>query len=304
MKTQQLFENDERELIFELIYDANRNLMSAKELGEAILGMAACMSIAGRTVQLDFESVHVYAIGEGSVKTRFTFTRREQRTIYIAAVGSALGNILSTTFLGTFTLIGQYGLPALKSPTVEILEKVDKKIIDMCTNADFRKSVTKIALPINELNQKVTIKIDGNSYEINCDNQYKFITEDEELILPELRNGETVKLVGTLTRMNMKNNDLGFEYHDKTLSISPSNPEKNVATEYHQFTPMPRVNVTGIVIRNSDYEVPKLKVISMSEFTEAQTALFDNTEDSSSSGRTLQDDSPTTAKNVKGDDIK
>lgn len=269
-----LITESESELIFELIYDANKSMMSSRDLGEAILGMSTCISVVGRSAKLDFESVHIFPIEHGSIRTLYTFVKRNKDEIIVQTISASLGGVIIAGFLGAVALIGQHGLPALKTPCGEILKSANAAVIELCTNAEFRRSITKIARPVNELNQKVIIKVNENSYEINCENQYKFLTEDEEEILPELQNGETVSLIGMLTRMNMRNNDLGFEYHGKTLSISPVDPDKNVATEYHQFTPLPQVQVMGIVARDNAFVVPRLKVIKMSVPENIQPELF------------------------------
>ncbi len=181
---------------------------------------------------------------------------------------------LNLVNLMIYSLSSKKKLKATWKASKSILKSANAAVIELCTNAEFRRSITKIARPVNELNQKVIIKVNENSYEINCENQYKFLTEDEEEILPELQNGETVSLIGMLTRMNMRNNDLGFEYHGKTLSISPVDPDKNVATEYHQFTPLPQVQVMGIVARDNAFVVPRLKVIKMSVPENIQPELF------------------------------
>lgn len=268
-----MFDYDSENLIFNLIYDADRSFMPAKDLGEAIIGMSTCLRIAGRVSLLDFEDIYIFPIEVGSVKTPFGYiTKKDGKAIIIGAAGG----LASSLIFGSLSSIGQWGLAALKNPSGEILNKVDKKVLELCMNSDYRKSISKIAQPINEQNQKVTIKAGNKGYEITCENQYKFIHEDQEPILPELRNGETVTLKGQLTRMNMvPKNDLGFLYKGRTLSIFPNDPEKNVALEYHQFTPLPEVVVTGIVVRDTDYEVPKLKVIKMEAPKDLQQNLFE-----------------------------
>jgi hypothetical protein len=274
MDLEALFDMADDKTPLELIYAANINKMPAKDLGEAIIGMTMILKIAGRAAAIDFEDVYVYPIQEGSVKTLLVYVKRNKNKL-IAEVGVL---VVGAMILNSFDLIGKFGIAALKNPEAEVMTTVDKKVLELCMNADYRKSVSKIARPVNEENERVTIKVSKDSYEITRENQYKFITEDEEPILPELRNGETVNLVGRLTRMNMENNDLGFDYHGRKLSIYPSDPEKHVAIEYHEFTPMPLVVVTGIVTRNSDYEAPRLKVIKMDEFKPTQENLFEESE--------------------------
>lgn len=282
MEPKALFDLKDDTTPLELIYAANLNKMSAKDLGEAIVGMSTILKIAGRAAGIDFEDVYVYPIQEGSVKTLLIYIKRNKNKL-IADVGVV---VVGTIILNSFDLIGQLGLTMLKKPDAHILTMVDKQILELCMNAEYRKSVTKVARPLNLENKKVTIKVAQDSYDITCETQYKFITEDEEPILPELRNGQIASLTGSLTRMNMRNNDLGFEYHGRTLSIFPNDHKKNVATEYHQFTPLPLVTVTGEVVRESDFVVPKLKVIKMDEAKNEQTRMFDNNASDSASTTT------------------
>ncbi len=250
--------------------------MRATELGDAIVGMATCLRITGRSATLDFEDIYVSPLEEGSIKTVFSFATKNKRELIVSTFGGAAGMVLGTLLLAPFQLIGQYGLAALKNPSAEVMTTVDKKILELCMNADYRKSVTKVAQPINEINQKVTIKVDNKGYEINCDNQYKFITEDEEPILPELHNGETVTITGRLTRINLDQNDLGFEYHGRKISISPEDSEKAVGKEFHQFLENPVVTIIGKVVRDDDFSIPKIRVFEMHEYESAQTSLLDN----------------------------
>jgi hypothetical protein len=271
MQDTKLFDTEERFSPVELIYDADRSLMPAKDLGEAIVGMSIALKIAGRVSLLDFEDVFIYPVQEGSVKSYFVYIKKNKNLI-ITQINII---VVSQVLISSLNLIGHFGLSAFKNPSTEVISGIDKKVLSLCMNADFRKSIVKIAKPINEINQKVTIKIINKSYEITCDNQYKFLLEEDDPILPELKNGEEVSLVGKLTRMNMvPNNDLGFDYKGRILSLTPRDEDKNVATEYHQFTPLPRVVVSGIVVRKSDFEVPRIKVISMNEVNNNQINIF------------------------------
>ena len=272
---QKMFEEIEHELIFELIYDPDKNIMPAKDLAEAIEGMATCMAVVGRVTKLDFETIYVFPPEHGSIKIKLGFNKREQRVIYLAVVSGALANVVSQTFIGAFSLIGQYGLPNLKTPPAEVLQQASKEIIAICTNADFRRSVPKIARPLNELNQSVTIKADDKSYTIDCNSQYKFTAEDEEAILPDLIDGSTVTITGRLTRINLDQNDLGFEYHGRKLSIFPLDRDKAVGKEFHEFLENPIVTITGVVFRDNYFVIPKIGVEKMEEYKPTQNKLFD-----------------------------
>ena len=267
-----LFKIEEDDKPFEMVYDADRSLMPANYLGDAILGMSTVLKIAGRSMKVDFEDVYVYPVKEGSVKTLFVFVKRTRGKQEFTPLGAT---VVGGLIVLSFQFIGEYGIAALKNPSAEIMAKVDKQVLELCMNADYRKSVTKIARPIGDENQNVKIKVDSKGYEIDCNNQYKFIDDEEEPILPDLKNGEKVSLPGTLTRMNLVNNDMGFNYEGNALSIIPNDPKKSVAEEYHQFLPIPRVIVTGIVTRDTYVEMPKIKVISIVEANSTQTSFLD-----------------------------
>jgi len=277
-----LLKIEEKSSLIELIYDADKSLMPGDDLGEAIVGMTTCLKIAGRAALIDFSGVYVYPIEEGSIKTTFAYIKDNHEKVIVDVGGNVVGGLI----LGAFGLIGTYGLATLKNPSGEVLAGVDKKVIEMCMNRDFRKSVSKIAQPLNEVNQKATIKFGSKGYEITCDNQYKFINDDQEKILPELKNGEQVSLIGRLTRMNMvPKNDLGFEYKGRVLSVAPMDDEKNVADEYHQYTPLPQVRIVGIVVRATEYEAPSLRVIRMEDVKDDQLEMFEDDSKATSSSQ-------------------
>lgn len=280
-----LFEDDERVLKIELIYAADQSLMRAMDLSEAISGMSTCLRMAGRFSSLDFEDVYISPLEEGSVRAVFRYVKRNRGRLIEATLTNTSGMILGTLILLPFQLIGQYGLPSLKNPNAEMMASVDKKALELCMNSEYRKAVTKVARPIDELNQKVTIKLDGESYEINCDNQYKFVNEDQEPILPDLRNGETATISGRITRINLDQNDLGLEYMGRKISIFPEDPEKAVGKEFHQFLETPEVTITGIVVRDSDFVPPKIKVLEIREYEPPQLSLLDESATESSTER-------------------
>lgn len=267
-----LFDNFENNLPLELTYTAKDNQMSASDLGEAIIGMSTMMRITGISAGLEFEDVFIYTVEPGSVKTLFVLVKRTRSgKKELTNLG---GTVIGGLIILTLQLIAEQGITLLKNPDSEILKTAEKRVLELCMNSLYRDSVGKIAKPLNEENEKVIVKSGDVSCEITRQSKYKFIDEGKELILPELRDGETYRLAGTLTRMNMKNNDLGFEYHGRTLSIFPADPEKHVANEFYQFLPTPEVIVTGAVVRRSYYEVPKIKVQVMEQFKVEQKMLF------------------------------
>lgn len=255
----QLFSTDMNAFVTELTYDADKSRMPSEELANAILGMTTILKIAGRGAALDFDDVYLTPFEEGSITTPFRFIKKNGDQIMV----NATGNVVSTIILGSFTLIGTYGLHSLTSPKADMFKGINPKIVNVCLNAKYRDAVDKVAKPVSEINQKVTIKIgkEGN-YEINCENQVKFLKSETE-ILPDLKNGMEVSLPGRLTRLNLDPyNDLGFEYKSKRLSLTPLDENESIV-KYHDFLPTPYVTVHGIVDRVSMYDVPTIKVTDM-----------------------------------------
>jgi hypothetical protein len=275
MATIEMFEDTEHEIIFELIYDADKSIMPAKDVSEAIAGMATAMAITGRITKFDFESIYVFPPEHGSYKLKFAFSKKEQRIVYLAVAAGALSNVISTVFINALSLFGEYTITAFKHPNGDMVANVQKEVVELCNSNEFRKSVTKFASPISEYNQKLTVRADGKTYEIDCNNQYKFIQEEDETILPDLHDGQQYTLHGKLTRMNLESNDMGFLYMGRKLSILPADPEKRVGKEFNQFLENPDVLITGVVVRNSYTVVPIIRVLNMVQFVPpAQVDMF------------------------------
>lgn len=268
MSNNKLFEIEDAISSIDLIYDADRSLMPARDLGEAIVGMANCLRIVGRIALLEFSEVYVYPIEEGSVKTKLVYINKHKKQI-IVGIGFTV-----TLLNESLQLINRFSAGAFKAPTIEMIQGVDKKVRDICTSTEFRRSLEKVAQPLGELNQKVTIKYGEKGFEINCDNQYKFLLNKEEPILPELINGETVELEGEITRINKRQNDLGFEYKGRAIAITPIDEDKSSA-DYHRFLEVDKVWIKGVVFRSDLYDMPRIKVIEIRESNPKQIGMFD-----------------------------
>ncbi len=235
------------------------------------MGMDYCLRQAAVVGLLDFDDVYIYPIEEGSVKTTLVYVKKNpwkvvERTSYVAT-------ILSTAIF----LIGNFGAGNFKIPTKEILDAVsDRKVLELCRGYEFRKSLQKVAQPVSEYNETAKIIIGEKTIEINCDNKYDYyVGKENEKILPELVNGETVDLEGQIFRINTDTNDLGFKYKGRRISVSPINEEESTA-QFHQFLELKKVKIKGVVIRESEYEVPSIKVIKITE--EDQLNLFNTKE--------------------------
>lgn len=265
---QQLFNVEATPSEILLIYSANNNAMPAKELGEAIIGLEACLKEVAKIGALYYEGIYIEPIEIGSIKTRLAYIKKIPFKI-IVEIG-----IVAALFNDSFQVIDRFGANNLKNPSKEILEQInDKRVLDLCRSFEFRNGLQKIAQPLNEENNKAQIIISDKTLQITCENKYHFyVDKQEEPILPELINGEEVTIEGEITRINKKLNDLGFIYKSYTLNVSPLDKEKSTA-KFHEYLEMDRVKLTGIVIRDSEYEVPKIKVINITPIENPQQKL-------------------------------
>jgi hypothetical protein len=232
--------------------------------------MEMCLRSAGRIGLLNFDSIYIQPIERGSIKTTFRYVKKNPLQIV-----SGLGFVVQL-FANSFTVIDHFGINNVKAPTKEILETIgDRKILQLCQNNDFRIGVEKIAQPVNEITQKAQIRLDDRSIEITCDNRERFLIGNlNEKILPELINGETVELTGEITRINKTpNNDLGFEYKNRRLAVVPLEEDKSTA-DFHQYLAYNSVKLKGVIVRNSEYEAPRIKVISITDNTVSQKEIF------------------------------
>lgn len=252
-----------------LIYDAQKSLMPARELGEAILGMESCLKIAGRISLLNFDDIQIEPIESGSIKTVFRYVKKNP--VIIISGLDLIANLMNNSM----DIIGKFGIDNVKTSKPEIIQQVtDERILRMCQNAEFRQGLEKIAKPINEDNKAASVIIGGISYQISPDNKYQFIIGPEkEKILPELINGDTVNIVGEITRINKTTNDLGFRYHNRILSVVPIDDNESTVI-FHQYLAMNEVRLTGVVVRLTDYELPRIKVIRIDDNKPEQQSLF------------------------------
>ncbi len=265
---QQLFQVDPSSSEIFLVYSAEKSAMPAKELGEAIIGLETCLKEAAKIGMLAYDNIYVLPIENGSVRTKLIYVQKHpwqtvERISYVA-----------TIIVSAFVIIDRFGSNSLKNPTKELLDAIsDKKVFELCRSYDFRKGAEKMARPVSEYNEHAEIVIGDKSFKITCDNKYQFyVDKQEDPILPELRNGEEVVIDGEITRINKKLNDLGFIYKGYTLNVSPLDKEKST-TKFHEYLEMEKVQLRGIVIRNSDYEVPKIKVVDIESYKEPQQKL-------------------------------
>lgn len=253
----------------DLIYFANQSVMPAKFMGEAIIGLDTCLRECAKVGKLNYDAIYIEPLEIGSIKTTLKYIRKHPFEV-IVGLGVVAGLLNDS-----FQIIDRYGASNLRNPTVEVLHEIkDARVLDLCTNFDFRKGLNKIAEPLDELNQKAHIVIGEKTMEINCENKYKFyIDKETEEILPELVNGSTVTLFGEITRINKKANDLGFSYKGYSMNVSPLEKEKSTK-EFHEYLELDEVKLQGVVFRDNNYQVPRLKVISITPATSQQLSTL------------------------------
>jgi len=269
MSKASLFEIEQTDGRIFLIYSASNSLMPAIELGKAIVGFEACLREVARVSLLDYASVYIEPIEPGSIKSIFKYVKKHPLAVVVTL------DLVVNLFNNSFQLIDRFGASSFRNPSKEILEQIsDKKVLDLCRSFDFRSGLQKVAEPISEFNEKAEIIIGENKLNITCDNKYKFyVDKEKESILPELINGEEAIIQGEITRINKKTNELGFHY--KGYAISASHIEKdNSIASFHEYLEMDTVKLRGIVIRESDYQVPKIKIIEISKYEDPQLSLF------------------------------
>jgi hypothetical protein len=265
---QRLFEIETSSSEILLVYSAANNSMPAKELGEAIIGMEECLKETAKIGTLYYEGINIEPIEPGSIKTKLVYIKKHPFQV-IVGIG-----VVAALFNDSFQIIDRFGANNLKNPTSDILEQItERKVLDLCRSFDFRNGLQKVAQPINEVNQKVQIIINNKILQITCENKYQFyIDKQDEPILPELINGQVVVIDGEITRINKKLNDLGFIFKGYTLNVSPLDKDKNTV-KFHEFLELDKVRLRGIVIRDSYFEVPKIKVSTINSIDDSQIML-------------------------------
>ena len=119
---------------------------------------------------------------------------------------------------------------------------------------------SQLASVVNERQSLEIGFIDDNnkkkSTKITCKEKAYFYREkdsDKEIVLPELKHGDYVKLEGLITRCNETENSIGFRYNDTVLTCKPSQGKiidyKNNIISNAQDHIYPPVEIVGQVER-------------------------------------------------------
>jgi hypothetical protein len=255
-----------------LTYFPRENGLRAEDLGEAILGMRLCLKEAASIASLDYDNIYVLPIQQGSVRTVFVYVIENPWKVIVTL--DLIANLLNNSV----GLIQHFGIDRIKNPDPEVLGSITQKgVLELCQSKDYRIGVQGIVTPLNELNEKAEITISRERITITCDNKYKFYEDETEVILPELVNGEAVNLRGEVYRINKSSNDIGFLYKGKSLKVIPMDPEVGVSN-YHEFLRNEEVMLSGIVVRDSLHETPRIRLTEISNVADNSQESFFNLE--------------------------
>ena len=268
----QLFAENGNGLI-SLIYPPDEG-MYAKSVGEAILGMQLCLEEIAKVAKLDDLEIVVFPVEDGSFKTVFAFLKKDGWKIVVGL------DIVFNLFNNGFDVIEHFGANKAHNLDTEVLQYVqDPNVLALCRSKNFIYGSQKIVGPLSEEVQKVEIRYGEGKLEIKCENKQKYFEElEKESIFPELRDGEEVTIAGEITRINKGYDDLGFKYKDRTLKCTPFDSEIS-ATQFHEFLEENQVLLTGVVKRSGPYDLPELKVISISKIeSQNQASMFEQSD--------------------------
>ena len=255
--------------LIEMIYPPD-NGMNAKEIGEAILGMQVCLDEVAKILKIDDLEVIIFPVQHGSFKTIFAYVKKG------VIVLGGIGNMFA--FLnGGFDLIDRFGANEVNNTTNSVVNVINNpNLVELCKSKNFIYGAQKVVAPLRESVNKVQIKYDDNSFEINCENKDKFFEElGDEYLFPELVDGQNTTIAGEITRINKESSDLGFKYKGRILKGKPLNKEISIST-FHEFLDENQVLLTAQIKRSSAFELPELKIIGISKIShDDQLNLFE-----------------------------
>lgn len=255
----------------ELIYSINDG-MNAKEIGEAILGMQGCLCETAKVANINDFEIIIFPAESGSFKTVFKFAKKNSWKIIISV------DLVFNLINGGFKLIENFGATKTYNSDKQVIKQLQQdniniKALDLCKNKNFIAGSQKVVFPLKESVNKVEIKYGEKITEIKCENRQKFFEDlEQDVIFPELKNGEQVKIAGEIIRINKEYNDLGFKYKDKTLKGVLLEKDTNI-TQFHEFIKENQVLLIGIVVRENNFDTPQLKIISIENIENSQYKL-------------------------------
>ncbi len=136
---------------------------------------------------------------------------------------------------------------------LEVLKLLDKCPQNLFSNLACivtQEQELEIGVKVNDQLEAVKISFAERSY-------FYVEEEEEEAILPDLIDGETVTLTGMVTRANETAQSIGFSYQGHVITCKPENGKrladfKNLLiSQNHKYLYVPLMDLTGVVERKT-----------------------------------------------------
>ena len=153
-------------------------------------------------------------------------------------------------------------------------------VLDLYTNCP-QSIFNKLTRIVEEKRELVFgIYEENRVIEANITTKHKYIftktEEDDEIVLPELRHGEYVELLGRITRGNEKSNTIGFLYEGHILTCYPE--KGNIKQHKSKLFSnclikgyVDRLDKDGIIIEKR----PRIRFIDATNLENPEMKLFD-----------------------------
>ena len=198
-----------------------------------------------------------------------TFKAALKSVQWIIKIGSRIGMLKKKLDKVRF---GSNGQEILVPDNQGNLLSVPKKYFDIYTecppkifsrNAKIIEKDRVLEFGIYESNREEKVKITLTEKQIFYSN-----SDVDEVLFPELVDGQNVELEGIITRGNEKTNTVGFEYNEHILTCVPK--EGNIANYKHKIISpqenhfFPKVKMIGVVERISvkeEYKEDRPRII-------------------------------------------
>lgn len=157
---------------------------------------------------------------------------------------------------------------------------ITSDVLELYSNCP--SSIFNTLTKIVEEERKLKIGVNTNElvYEETITTNYKYIfsktDDDDEIVLPELRDGEYVEIDGHITRGNEKSNTIGFLYKGHIITCFPE--QGNI--KKHRSNLFSNCLLKGFVDRldkdgNNKEKRPRIKFIEIQNLEKPQANLFE-----------------------------
>lgn len=218
------------------------------------------------------------AANEGLLETGIA---KDIKTTFKAAIKSAQWMIKIAAHLGTFTK-RKFDNAKIENNQDEVQIKIPnanneyltipKKYFDLFKDCPEKLFAKNARIVEKERTLEIGIYEKGKKEGITITEKEKriFYSEEDEnqILFPHLKHGQSVELEGGITRGNEKTNTIGFEYMDHILTCRPqtgdiaSFKEKIISQEADHF--FPKVKIFGVIDRtdkDGDFKEKRPQII-------------------------------------------